>query len=98
MTSLLAAELAFLVLLGIGVGTGLGVFASRLLVPFCRWRKCAITISALPDPDRVAFHHADLCAVRHFVLCRLECAVWVTCEDEDLPGNKTWRNDLGMSF
>jgi putative ABC transport system permease protein len=34
MTSLLAAELAFLVLLGIGVGTTLGVFASRLFVPF----------------------------------------------------------------
>jgi putative ABC transport system permease protein len=34
MTSLLAAELAFLVLLGIGVGTVLGVFASRLFVPF----------------------------------------------------------------
>jgi putative ABC transport system permease protein len=34
MTSLLAAELAFLVLLGIGVGTSLGVFASRLFVPF----------------------------------------------------------------
>ncbi|HKI53249.1 MAG TPA: FtsX-like permease family protein [Anaerolineales bacterium] len=34
MMSLLAAELAFLVLLGIGVGTGLGVFASRLFVPF----------------------------------------------------------------
>ena len=34
MTALLAAELAFLVLLGIGVGTGLGVFASRLFVPF----------------------------------------------------------------
>ena len=31
---LLAAELAFLVLLGIGVGTALGVFASRLFVPF----------------------------------------------------------------
>lgn len=34
MTSLLAAELAFLVLLGIGVGTALGIFASRLFVPF----------------------------------------------------------------
>ncbi|MBN8580412.1 MAG: ABC transporter permease [Anaerolineae bacterium] len=34
MKSLLAAELAFLVLLGIGVGTLLGVFASRLFVPF----------------------------------------------------------------
>ena len=34
MTSLLAAELGFLVLLGIGVGTALGVFASRLFVPF----------------------------------------------------------------
>ncbi len=34
MTSLLAAELALLVLLGIGVGTALGVFASRLFVPF----------------------------------------------------------------
>ena len=34
MTALLAAELAFLVLLGIGVGTILGVFASRLFVPF----------------------------------------------------------------
>ena len=34
MVSLLAAELAFLVLLGIGVGTGLGVFTSRLFVPF----------------------------------------------------------------
>ncbi|HEX5840451.1 MAG TPA: FtsX-like permease family protein [Anaerolineales bacterium] len=34
MTGLLAAELAFLVLLGIGVGTALGVFASRLFVPF----------------------------------------------------------------
>jgi putative ABC transport system permease protein len=34
MTSLLAAELAFLVLLGIGVGTMLGVFASKLFVPF----------------------------------------------------------------
>ncbi len=34
MTALLAAELAFLVLLGIGVGTTLGVFASRLFVPF----------------------------------------------------------------
>ncbi|HEX9333789.1 MAG TPA: ABC transporter permease, partial [Anaerolineales bacterium] len=34
MTSLLAAELALLVLLGIGVGTVLGVFASRLFVPF----------------------------------------------------------------
>jgi putative ABC transport system permease protein len=34
MTSLLAAELAFLVLLGIGVGTALGVFASKLFVPF----------------------------------------------------------------
>ena len=34
MTSLLAAELAFLVLLGIAVGTALGVFASRLFVPF----------------------------------------------------------------
>ena len=34
MTALLAAELAFLVLLGIGVGTVLGVFASRLFVPF----------------------------------------------------------------
>jgi putative ABC transport system permease protein len=34
MTSLVAAELAFLVLLGIGVGTALGVFASRLFVPF----------------------------------------------------------------
>jgi putative ABC transport system permease protein len=34
MKSLLAAELAFLVLLGIGVGTALGVFASKLFVPF----------------------------------------------------------------
>jgi putative ABC transport system permease protein len=34
MTALLAAELAFLVLLGIGVGTALGVFASSLFVPF----------------------------------------------------------------
>jgi putative ABC transport system permease protein len=34
MTSLLAAELAFLVLLGIGVGTALGLFASQLFVPF----------------------------------------------------------------
>ena len=34
MTALLAAELAFLVLLGIGVGTALGVFASQLFVPF----------------------------------------------------------------
>ena len=34
MTSLLAAELAFLVLLGTGVGTALGVFASRIFVPF----------------------------------------------------------------
>lgn len=34
MTALLAAELAFLVLLGISVGTALGVFASRLFVPF----------------------------------------------------------------
>jgi putative ABC transport system permease protein len=34
MTSLLAAELAFLILLGIGVGTALGVFASQLFVPF----------------------------------------------------------------
>ncbi len=34
MKSLLAAELAFLVLLGIGVGTALGVFASGLFVPF----------------------------------------------------------------
>ena len=34
MTSLLAAELAFLVLLGIGVGTALGICASRLFVPF----------------------------------------------------------------
>ncbi len=34
MIALLAAELAFLVLLGIGAGTGLGVFASRLFVPF----------------------------------------------------------------
>jgi putative ABC transport system permease protein len=34
MTSLLAAELAFLVLLGIGMGSALGVFASRLFVPF----------------------------------------------------------------
>jgi putative ABC transport system permease protein len=34
MTSLLAAELAFLVLLGIGVGTVLGIFASLLFVPF----------------------------------------------------------------
>lgn len=34
MTALLAAELAFLVMLGIGVGTALGVFASRLFVPF----------------------------------------------------------------
>src|SRR5258706_1820657 len=34
MIALLAAELAFLVLLGIGVGTALGVFASRLFVPF----------------------------------------------------------------
>jgi putative ABC transport system permease protein len=34
MTSLLAAELAFLVLLGISVGTALGVFASQLFVPF----------------------------------------------------------------
>ncbi len=34
MTSLLAAELALLVLLGIGVGTVLGVFASKLFVPF----------------------------------------------------------------
>jgi putative ABC transport system permease protein len=34
MMALLAAELAFLVLLGIGVGTFLGVFASRLFVPF----------------------------------------------------------------
>jgi putative ABC transport system permease protein len=36
MTSLLAAELAFLVLLGIGVGTAVGVFASRLFVPFLK--------------------------------------------------------------
>lgn len=34
MTALLAAELAFLILLGIGVGTALGVFASQLFVPF----------------------------------------------------------------
>jgi putative ABC transport system permease protein len=34
MISLLAAELAFLIALGIGVGTLLGVFASRLFVPF----------------------------------------------------------------
>jgi len=34
MTSLLAAELAFLIGLGIGVGTLLGVFASKLFVPF----------------------------------------------------------------
>ncbi len=36
MIALLAAELAFLVLLGIGVGTGLGVFASNLFVPFLK--------------------------------------------------------------
>ncbi|HJS20409.1 MAG TPA: FtsX-like permease family protein [Anaerolineales bacterium] len=34
MTSLLAAELAFLILLGISVGTALSVFASRLFVPY----------------------------------------------------------------
>jgi putative ABC transport system permease protein len=34
MISLLAAELAFLIGLGIGVGTLLGVFASKLFVPF----------------------------------------------------------------
>jgi putative ABC transport system permease protein len=34
MTSMLAAELAALVLLGIGAGTLLGVFASQLFVPF----------------------------------------------------------------
>ena len=34
MIRLLAAELASLVLIGIGVGTGLGVLASRLFVPF----------------------------------------------------------------
>ncbi|MCK7481747.1 MAG: ABC transporter permease, partial [Candidatus Moduliflexus flocculans] len=34
MTSLLMAELAFPVLLGIGVGTRLAAFASRLFVPF----------------------------------------------------------------
>lgn len=34
MKSLLAAELAFLVLLGIGAGTALGILASRLFIPF----------------------------------------------------------------
>jgi putative ABC transport system permease protein len=34
MIELLAAELAFLILLGIGVGTVLGVFASKLFVPY----------------------------------------------------------------
>ncbi len=34
MTSLLAAELAFLILLGIAVGTAFGVWASRLFVPY----------------------------------------------------------------
>src|SRR5688572_12795810 len=46
MTALLAAELAFLVLLGIGVGTALGVFASRLFVPF--WQIGASTQSQYP--------------------------------------------------
>jgi putative ABC transport system permease protein len=36
MVSLLAAELAFLVLIGIGAGTVVGVFASRLFVPFLK--------------------------------------------------------------
>ncbi len=34
MKSLLAAELAFLVLLGIGAGTSVGILASRLFIPF----------------------------------------------------------------
>jgi len=34
MKSLLAAELAFLILLGIGAGTALGILASRLFIPF----------------------------------------------------------------
>jgi putative ABC transport system permease protein len=34
MKSLLAAELAFLILLGIGAGTALGVLASRMFIPF----------------------------------------------------------------
>jgi putative ABC transport system permease protein len=34
MKELLAAELAFLVLLGIGAGTALGILASRLFIPF----------------------------------------------------------------
>lgn len=34
MKALLAAELAFLVLLGIGAGTALGILASRLFIPF----------------------------------------------------------------
>ncbi|MCG2785545.1 MAG: ABC transporter permease [Anaerolineae bacterium] len=36
MVSLLAAELAFLVLIGIGAGTVVGVFASQLFVPFLK--------------------------------------------------------------
>jgi putative ABC transport system permease protein len=36
MTSFLAAELASLILVGIGAGTLVGVFASRLFVPFLK--------------------------------------------------------------
>ena len=50
MIGLLAAELASLVLLGMGVGTLLGVLASRLFVPFL---KMGATTEALYPPFQI---------------------------------------------
>ncbi len=50
MTRLLASELAFLILLGGGVGTGVGLLASRLFVPFL---QIGATMQAQYPPFRI---------------------------------------------
>ena len=70
MTSLLAAELAFLVLLGIGVGTAVGVFASRLFVPFLK-----IGASAQSQYPPFEIEIAWLSIAQIYVLFALLCVV-----------------------
>ena len=95
MTIFLAAELASLILLGIGAGTLVGVFASKLFVPFLQIGSTSPgKLSAIPDRDRLAFDFPDLWPVHHPLRGGAGRAVSHSPAHEDLPGNKTRRKQL----
>ncbi len=88
MTAFLAAELASLILLGIGAGTLVGVFRQQIIRSFPpNWIQLPGKLSAIPNRDRLAFDFPDLWPFHHSLRRGAWRSVCHTVADEDFPGD-----------